>query len=97
REKWTVEPFAGIVKDGWVYGRGALDDKGMTTAFLEIFLLLHRHKVPLDRDIIFVAESGEEGTTHVTPRHHQQPVRSLHPYASRRPRRRRAGAGETAV
>ncbi|MFM8471824.1 MAG: M20/M25/M40 family metallo-hydrolase [Limisphaerales bacterium] len=65
REKWTVEPFAGLVKDGWVYGRGALDDKGMTTAFLEIFLLLHRHKVPLDRDVIFLAESGEEGTTHV--------------------------------
>jgi len=65
REKWTVEPFAGIVKDGWIYGRGALDNKGMTTAFLEIFLLLHRHKVPLDRDIIFLAESGEEGTTHV--------------------------------
>jgi acetylornithine deacetylase/succinyl-diaminopimelate desuccinylase-like protein len=60
REKWTVEPFAGIVKDGWIYGRGALDDKGMTTAFLEIF-----HKVPLDRDVIFLAESGEEGTTHV--------------------------------
>ena len=65
REKWTVEPFAGLVKDGWVYGRGALDDKGMTTAFLEIFLLLHRHKVPLDRDVIFLAEAGEEGTTHV--------------------------------
>jgi len=65
REKWNVEPFAGIVKDGWIYGRGALDDKGMTTAFLEIFLLLHRHKVPLDRDVIFLAESGEEGTTHV--------------------------------
>ena len=65
RDKWTVEPFAGIVKDGWVYGRGALDDKGMVTAFLEIFVLLHRHKVPLDRDIIFLAESGEEGTTHV--------------------------------
>lgn len=65
REKWTVEPFAGLVKDGWVYGRGALDDKGMTSAFLEIFLLLHRHKVPLDRDVLFVSESGEEGTTHV--------------------------------
>ncbi|MEN9575358.1 MAG: hypothetical protein RL514_3213 [Verrucomicrobiota bacterium] len=65
REKWTVEPFAGIVKDGWVYGRGALDDKGMASAFLEIFLLLHRHKFPLDRDVIFLAESGEEGTTHV--------------------------------
>ena len=65
REKWTVEPFAGLVKDGWLYGRGALDDKGMASAFLEIFLLLHRHKVPLDRDVIFVAESGEEGTSHV--------------------------------
>ena len=63
RDKWTVEPFAGIVKDGWVYGRGALDDKGMASAFLEIFLLLHRHKVPLDRDIIFLAESGEEGNS----------------------------------
>ena len=59
RDKWTVDPFAGVVKDGWVYGRGALDDKGMGSAFLEIFLLLHRHKVPLDRDIIFAAESGE--------------------------------------
>ncbi len=65
RDKWTVEPFTGLVKDGWVYGRGSLDDKGMTSAFLEIFLLLHRHKVPLDRDVIFVSESGEEGTTHV--------------------------------
>ena len=65
RDKWTVDPFGGVVKDGWVYGRGALDDKGMGSAFLEIFLLLHRQKVPLDRDIIFVAESGEEGTTHV--------------------------------
>src|SRR5262245_57852767 len=27
REKWTVDPFAGIIKDGYVYGRGALDDK----------------------------------------------------------------------
>ncbi len=65
REKWTVEPFAGTVKDGWVYGRGALDDKGLTSAFLEIFFLLHRHKIPLDRDVIFLSESGEEGTTHV--------------------------------
>lgn len=65
REKWSVEPFGGVVKDGYVYGRGALDDKGMGSAFLQIFLQLHRLKVPLERDVIFVAEAGEEGTTHV--------------------------------
>ncbi|MSU42350.1 MAG: M20/M25/M40 family metallo-hydrolase [Pedosphaera sp.] len=65
REKWTVPPFGGVIKDGYIYGRGAADDKGMTSACLEIFLLLHRLKVPLDRDVIFLAESGEEGTTHV--------------------------------
>jgi acetylornithine deacetylase/succinyl-diaminopimelate desuccinylase-like protein len=65
REKWSVDPFAGVIKDGFVYGRGAADDKGMTSVCLEIMLLLHRLKVPLDRDVIFLAESGEEGTTHV--------------------------------
>src|SRR6185437_2583774 len=29
REKWSVDPFAGAVKDGYLYGRGAIDDKGM--------------------------------------------------------------------
>jgi acetylornithine deacetylase/succinyl-diaminopimelate desuccinylase-like protein len=65
REKWSVDPFAGVIKDGFVYGRGAADDKGMTSVCLEIMLLLHRLKVPLDRDVIFLAEAGEEGTTHV--------------------------------
>src|SRR5215471_2025827 len=65
REKWTVDPFAGIVKDGYLYGRGSSDDKGMASACLEVFLLLHRLKVPLDRDVIFLAEAGEEGTSTV--------------------------------
>ena len=65
RDKWTVDPFGGIVKDGYVYGRGASDDKGMTSVCLEVFLLLHRLKIPLDRDVIFLAEAGEEGTTRV--------------------------------
>ena len=65
REKWTVDPFGGVVKDGYLYGRGASDDKGMTSACLEVFLLLHRLKVPLDRDVIFLAEAGEEGTSSV--------------------------------
>ncbi len=65
RDKWTVDPFGGLVKDGYVYGRGASDDKGMTSVCLEVFMLLHRLKIPLDRDVIFLAEAGEEGTTRV--------------------------------
>src|SRR5262245_16004352 len=65
REKWTVDPFGGVIKDGYLYGRGASDDKGMASACLEVFLLLHRTKVPLDRDIIFLAEAGEEGSSSV--------------------------------
>src|SRR5438034_2549534 len=65
REKWTVDPFGGVIKDGYLYGRGSSDDKGMASACLEVFLLLHRRKVALDRDIIFLAEAGEEGTSTV--------------------------------
>src|SRR5258706_11479335 len=63
RDKWTVDPFASVVKDGYLYGRGSIDDKSMDAANLEVFLLLHRLKVPLDRDVILLAEAGEEGTT----------------------------------
>jgi acetylornithine deacetylase/succinyl-diaminopimelate desuccinylase-like protein len=63
RDKWTMDPFAAIIKDGYLFGRGAIDDKSMDAANLEVFLLLHRHKVPLDRDVILLAEAGEEGTT----------------------------------
>jgi acetylornithine deacetylase/succinyl-diaminopimelate desuccinylase-like protein len=63
RDKWTVDPFAAIIKDGYLYGRGSTDDKAMDAANLEVLLLLHRLKTPLDRDIILLAEAGEEGTT----------------------------------
>jgi acetylornithine deacetylase/succinyl-diaminopimelate desuccinylase-like protein len=63
RDKWTVDPFAGLIKDGYLYGRGSVDDKSMDAANLEVFLLLHRLKAPLDRDVILMAEAGEEGTT----------------------------------
>ena len=62
RDKWTIDPFAGTIKDGYIYGRGASDDKGMLAANIAAFLQLHRDKVPLDRDIILLAEAGEEGT-----------------------------------
>ncbi len=61
REKWTVDPFAAIRKDGFVYGRGSIDDKDKVTSALTVMLLLKRMNVPLDRDVIFLAEAGEEG------------------------------------
>ncbi len=62
RDKWTVDPFAALIKDGYLYGRGSYDDKSMDAANLEVLLLLHRLKVPLDRDVILLAAAGEEGT-----------------------------------
>lgn len=61
REKWSVDPFAAIRKDGYIWGRGALDDKDNVTAGLMLMLLLKRQGVKLDRDVIFLAEAGEEG------------------------------------
>lgn len=63
RSHWTVDPFGGVVKDGILYGRGALDDKAMVATNMEVFLLLHRLKVPLARDVIFLAEASEEASS----------------------------------
>ncbi len=64
-EKWTEEPFSGLRKDGWVYGRGTLDDKDTVAAGMMVILMLKRYGVELDRDVIFLAEAGEEGTPDV--------------------------------
>jgi len=63
--KWTHPPFSATRDQGYVYGRGAVDDKDNLTAALMTMLLLKRGNVPLDRDVIFVAEAGEEGSTNV--------------------------------
>src|SRR5664280_2841556 len=53
--EWSVDPFAGTVKDGYVYGRGAYDMKGMTAVEVMTLLLLKRNKVPLKGDIVLAA------------------------------------------
>lgn len=64
RERWTTNPFGGEVLDGFVYGRGAIDDKGMLAVNLQTMLLLNEHVVrgggALDRDVAFLATSDEE-------------------------------------
>lgn len=59
-EKWTHDPFAAEIDDGFIYGRGALDMKHMVTMELMTMLLLKRSGVPLKRDVIFMAAADEE-------------------------------------
>jgi len=63
--KWTFPPFSATRDGGYIYGRGTVDDKDNVAAALMTMLLLKRMNVPLARDVIFLAEAGEEGTTRV--------------------------------
>ena len=64
REKWSCDPFGGVVRDGYVYGRGAIDDKGMLAANFIAMLTLKREVVDkgieLSRDVVFLATADEE-------------------------------------
>jgi acetylornithine deacetylase/succinyl-diaminopimelate desuccinylase-like protein len=76
--EWTVDPFAGTVKDGYVYGRGAYDMKGMTAVEVFTLLLLKRNNVPLKGDIVLAAtadeeKGGEEGAGYLLS-HHKEKV-----------------------
>lgn len=64
-KKWIHPPFSAHREDGYIYGRGTVDDKDNVVAALMTLLTLKRLEVPLDRDVIFLAESGEEGSTRV--------------------------------
>lgn len=66
REKWTVDPFAGLIKDGYVWGRGAIDFKGGMAVFAQAVMRLAREKVPLKRDVIFLVEADEEAAQYNT-------------------------------
>ena len=62
KARWTVDPFSGVVRDGYMYGRGAIDDKGMLAANLAVFIHLKRTNAHLNRDVIFLATADEEGS-----------------------------------
>ena len=60
RRYWTVDPFGGVIKDGYLYGRGALDMKSTGILQLAALLALKRARTPLKRDLIFLATADEE-------------------------------------
>jgi len=60
KSKWTVDPFGAVIQGNYLYGRGAIDDKGMVAANLAVFIQLKRSGARLNRDVIFLAEGDEE-------------------------------------
>ncbi len=59
-KEWSVDPFAGVVKDGFVWGRGAIDMKSMTAMEVMVMKLLKRNNVRLKGDLILAATADEE-------------------------------------
>ena len=57
---WVTDPFSGEIRDGVIYGRGALDTKSTGIIHLAAFLSLHRSGVTLNRDVMFMATADEE-------------------------------------
>ncbi len=60
RAYWSVDPFGGLVRDGYIWGRGALDMKNLGIAELVVFLAMHRNRFPLKRDVVFLVTADEE-------------------------------------
>src|SRR5262245_36096550 len=59
-KRWSVPPFSGLLKDGLIYGRGAEDMKTEGILQLLAVIRLRREKVPLERDVVFLATGDEE-------------------------------------
>ena len=57
---WSVDPYAGVVKDGYLWGRGALDMKGQGVAHLMAMIAIKRSGVHLNRDIVYIGNADEE-------------------------------------
>ena len=54
-KEWQVPPFAGLVKNGQIWGRGAIDDKGPGVIELMAMLAIKRAGILLNRDVLFIA------------------------------------------
>ncbi|MEQ1501967.1 MAG: M20/M25/M40 family metallo-hydrolase [Myxococcota bacterium] len=61
-DRWPADtgPLSGAIADGYLWGRGALDMKGMGAIELMVLAWLNRTQVPLDRDVVLLAVADEE-------------------------------------
>ncbi|MGD0645530.1 MAG: M20/M25/M40 family metallo-hydrolase [Candidatus Bathyarchaeia archaeon] len=77
-DEWTVDPFGGVIKGDYVYGRGAIDMKSMTAIEVLVMKLLKKNNVELKGDVLLAAtadeeKGGEEGAGYLL-RHHREKV-----------------------
>jgi acetylornithine deacetylase/succinyl-diaminopimelate desuccinylase-like protein len=63
RSQWTVDPFSGETKNGFIYGRGAQDDKSLLAAEIAVMVEIKRRNIKLGRDVILLSESDSEGNS----------------------------------
>src|SRR3954451_8904444 len=61
RDLWSIDPFAGVIRNSFLFGRGSFDDKGSIAVFAAAAMRLARAHVPLKRDVVLVFEGDEEG------------------------------------
>jgi acetylornithine deacetylase/succinyl-diaminopimelate desuccinylase-like protein len=71
---WSVEPFSGVVRKGQLWGRGAIDTKGLGITQLAALIDLKRRRLPLERDVLFLGvadeeQGGGEGTAWLVENH----------------------------
>ncbi len=60
KSQWTANPFSGEIRNGFIYGRGAVDDKSLLAAELAVMVEIKRRNIQLNRDIILLSEADEE-------------------------------------
>lgn len=62
RALWEVDPLAGVIRDGFLWGRGALDDKDDAAVFIQVLRILARTRARLKRDVLLMLNADEESS-----------------------------------
>ena len=63
RKEWTVDPFSGELRNGFIYGRGTQDDKSLLAAEIAVMVEIKRRNIKLGRDVILLSEADAEGNS----------------------------------
>ena len=63
RAQWTVDPFSGETRNGFIYGRGTMDDKSLLAAEIAVMVEIKRRNIKLGRDVILLSEADAEGSS----------------------------------
>jgi acetylornithine deacetylase/succinyl-diaminopimelate desuccinylase-like protein len=63
KSQWTLDPFSAEIREGFLYGRGAQDDKSLLAAELAVMVELKRTGARLTRDVILLSEADEESNS----------------------------------